>query len=105
MKPLSHLPAVIVILISTFSRSAFCADQITLQLNKSDTQAQIALHSQMVLPVSGMYPEYVIQQSSNLVDWTTAAASVSGGVGVRMNFFGSLSRLLVINCFIVPSPM
>src|SRR5262245_14724836 len=61
---------------------AIGADQITLQLKKSGNQGEIGLHSQMGLPVSAMYPEYVIQQSSNLVDWTTVAGPFSGGVGV-----------------------
>jgi len=36
----------------------------------------------MALPVSAMYPEYVIQQSSDMVNWTTAAGPFSGSVGV-----------------------
>jgi hypothetical protein len=62
------------------------ADQIQLQLKKSATQGEIGLHSQMGLPVSAMYPEYVIQQSSNLVDWTTVAGPIAGSVGVSDEF-------------------
>ena len=40
----------------------------------------------MALPVSAMYPEYVIQQSSNLVNWTTVAGPFSGSVGVSDEF-------------------
>jgi hypothetical protein len=58
------------------------ADQIQLQLKKSSAQGEIRLHSQMGLPVSGMFPEYVIQQSSNMVDWTTVAGPIAGSVGV-----------------------
>lgn len=66
---------------------AFCqsipgADQIKLQLKKSATHDEIEVHSQMALPVSAMYPEYVIQQSSNLVSWTAVAGPFSGSVGV-----------------------
>jgi hypothetical protein len=65
-----------------FCPSASGEDRIQLQLNKSTAQGEIGLHSQMDLPVSGMYPEYVIQQSSNMVNWTTAAGPFSGSVGV-----------------------
>ena len=66
---------------------AFCQpapgeDQIQLQLKKSAALGEIELHSQMALPVSAMYPEYIIQQSSNMVDWTTVAGPFSGSVGV-----------------------
>lgn len=40
----------------------------------------------MALPVSAMYPEYVIQQSTNLVNWTTVAGPFSGSVGVSDEF-------------------
>ncbi|MGN6643246.1 MAG: hypothetical protein ACTHKU_09605, partial [Verrucomicrobiota bacterium] len=58
------------------------ADLITLQLKTADAQVEIGLHSQMALPVSAMYPEYLIQQSSNMVNWTTVAGPFSGGVGL-----------------------
>lgn len=57
-------------------------DQVQLQFKKSATQGEVGLHAQMDLPVSSMYSEYVIQQSSNLVNWTTAAGPFSGSVGV-----------------------
>ena len=50
------------------SFSSFGADQITLELKKSGTQAEVGLRSQMALPVSGMYPEYTIQRSSDMVN-------------------------------------
>jgi hypothetical protein len=49
-------------------------------------QGELGLHSQMKLPVSGMYPEYVIQQSSNLVNWITVAGPIAGSVGVSDEF-------------------
>lgn len=68
------------------SQSVSGENNIQLQLKKSATQGEIGLHSQMALPVSGMYPEYVIQQSSNLVNWTTVAGPFSGSVGVSDEF-------------------
>lgn len=58
------------------------ADQITLQLKKSNAQGEIGVHSQMALPVSAMYPEYLIQQTTNMVDWTTVAGPIAGSAGV-----------------------
>jgi hypothetical protein len=86
MKPFSNLTASVLIALSVFSQSAFCADQITLQLKKSPTQGEIGVHSQMALPVSAMYPEYVIQQSTNMVDWTTVAGPIAGSVGMSDEF-------------------
>ncbi|MCC6822088.1 MAG: DUF3160 domain-containing protein [Verrucomicrobia subdivision 3 bacterium] len=40
----------------------------------------------MALHVSAMYHEYVIQQSSNLVNWTPVAGPFVGGVGVSDEF-------------------
>lgn len=40
----------------------------------------------MALPVSAMYPEYFIQQSSNMVNWTTVAGPIAGSVGVSDEF-------------------
>lgn len=86
MKRSGHLKALVLFAFSAFCQSGFCTDQITLQLKKSGPQGEIGLHSQMALPVSGMYPEYLIQQSSNLVDWTTVAGPFSGSVGVSDEF-------------------
>jgi hypothetical protein len=86
MKPFSNLTASVLIALSVFSQSAFCADQVTLQLKKSPTQGEIGVHSQMALPVSAMYPEYVIQRSTNMVDWTTVAGPIAGSVGVSDEF-------------------
>ena len=86
MKSSSYLKGILLIAFSVCSHSAFGADQITLQLKKSAAQGEIGLHSQLALPVSAMYPEYVIQQSSNMVNWTTVAGPISGGVGVSDDF-------------------
>lgn len=74
--------ALIFLAATVFSLPTFCADQITLQFKRSDTQGEIGLHSRMELPVSAMYPEYLVQQSVNLVDWTTITSPLTGGVGV-----------------------
>ena len=82
MKNWSYCKGIFLTACFTCLHAAIGADQITLQLKKSGAQGEIGLHSQMALPVSSMYPEYVIQQSSNLVDWTTVAGPFSGSVGV-----------------------
>jgi len=86
MKPSTYFKRLVLIALTVFCQSAFSADQISLQLKKSAAQGEIALHSQMGLPVSAMYPEYVIQQSTNLVNWTTVAGPFSGSVGVSDEF-------------------
>jgi hypothetical protein len=86
MKPSSYFKGLGLIVLVSFGLSALGADQITLQLKKSTGQGEIGLHSQMTLPVSAMYPEYVIQQSTNLVNWTTVAGPFSGSVGVSDEF-------------------
>jgi hypothetical protein len=86
MKPSSYFQGLGLIALSSFALSASGADQISLQLKKSTTQGEIGLHSQMELPVSAMYPEYVIQQSTNMVHWTTVAGPFSGSVGVSDEF-------------------
>jgi hypothetical protein len=82
MKHSDRLAAIILMAFCAFCPSAPGEDRIQLQLTKSSAQGEIGLHSQMDLPVSGMYPEYVIQQSSNMVNWTTAAGPFTGSVGV-----------------------
>lgn len=59
-----------------------CEDNITLRFKKSATQGEVSVHSQMELPVSSMYPEYTIQRSTNMLDWTTVAGPIAGSVGV-----------------------
>lgn len=86
MKPSSYFKGLGLIVLFSFGLSALGADQITLQLKKSTGQGEIGLHSQMTLPVSAMYPEYIIQQSTNLVNWTTVAGPFSGSVGVSDEF-------------------
>ncbi|HXI70293.1 MAG TPA: DUF3160 domain-containing protein [Verrucomicrobiae bacterium] len=86
MKNSGNLPALLLSVFFAFCQSVPAEDQIQLQLKKSAAQGEIGLHSQMALPVSALYPEYVIQQSSNLVNWTTAAGPFSGSVGVSDEF-------------------
>ena len=86
MKRSGHFAILMLVAFFGFCQSNFSADQITLQLKKSAAQGEIGLHSQMELPVSAMYPEYLIQQSSNLVNWTTVAGPFSGSVGVSDEF-------------------
>ena len=86
MEHRGYLKGFFVIVFSACLLSAFGADQVTLQLKKSAAQGEIGLHSQLALPVSAIYPEYVIQQSSNLVDWITVAGPFCGSVGVSDEF-------------------
>lgn len=86
MKPSSHFKGLVLSALCVFCPSAFGADQIALQLTKSHTQGEIGLHSKMALPVSAMCPEYVIQQSTNMVDWNTVAGPFSGSIGVSDEF-------------------
>ena len=57
-------------------------DQIVLQYKLLGPQGEIGLHSQMALPVSGTYPEYTIQCSTNLQAWQNVGGPISGSVGV-----------------------
>lgn len=86
MKMSTYDKGFFIVAISVFCQACFGADQITIQLKKSAIHAEVELHSEMDLPVSGMYPEYVVQQSSNLVDWTTVSGPVAGSVGVSDEF-------------------
>lgn len=86
MKPFSYFKGLGLIAFASLCLSVSGADQITLQLKKSIGQGEIGLHSQMELPVSAMYPEYVIQQSTNMVQWTTVAGPFSGSTGVSDEF-------------------
>jgi hypothetical protein len=80
------------------SQPAFSTDHITLQLTKSGAQAAVGVHSQMALRVRAMYPEYIIQPSSNLVDWTTVAGPITGSIGVSDEFL----RVAVPTHFVSP---
>jgi hypothetical protein len=82
MKTTIHLWVLGTLALFTFCRSANGADQITLQLNPRGMQSELGLHSRLALPVSALYPEYLIQQSTNLVDWTTVTGPIAGNVGV-----------------------
>lgn len=86
MKPvkLSVVLAALACWVASFS--SLGADQITLEFKKSGPQAEVSLHSQMALPVSAMYPEYKIQLSMDLTNWTTVAGPITGGVGVSDEF-------------------
>lgn len=86
MKRSSLLGVLVLLPFFAVCQSVPGADQIQLQLKKSSTHGEIEMHSQMALPVSAMYPEYVIQQSSNLVSWTTVAGPIAGSVGVSGEF-------------------
>ncbi len=57
-------------------------DEIELQFLNHGSQGEVALHSTLGLPVSSMYPEYTIFQSTNLSTWTQVAGPIEGGVGV-----------------------
>lgn len=86
MKLSSYFMGLMLMALLTVCLSGLGADQITLQLKKSATQGEVGVRSQMDLPVSAMYPEYVIQQSTNMVNWTTVAGPFSGSVGASDEF-------------------
>ena len=86
MKRSGQLSALVFAVFVAFCLSVSGEDQIRLYLKKSPAQSEVVLHSQMDLPVSAMYPEYVIQQSSNMVNWDTVAGPFSGSVGVSDEF-------------------
>lgn len=71
-------------------QSSVGGDQIILKFQKRGAQGEVALHSQMALPVSSMYPEYVIQQSSNMVNWSTVAGPFPGSIGVSDEFLRTI---------------
>jgi hypothetical protein len=81
-----HSSVLAIFALSVFCLSSSGADQITLQLTKSATQAEIGLHSRMALPVSAMYPEYTILRSTDMVDWQMVAGPIAGSVGVSDEF-------------------
>jgi hypothetical protein len=64
------------------SSSSPGGDAVNLHFNKTGGQGEVRVHSEMALPVSSMFPEYLIQRATNLVDWETVAGPIAGGVGV-----------------------
>lgn len=86
MNRLSQLTALVLLAFFVSCQSVPGEDQIQLQLKKLAVQGEVGLHSQMGLPVSSMYPEYVIQQTTDMVNWTTVAGPFSGSVGVSDEF-------------------
>src|SRR2546422_11485197 len=81
MKRLIHSAFLAVLTISISCHRSFGADQITLQFKQAAAQGEVALHSQMALPVGAMYPEYTILRTTNLVDWQAVAGPISSSVG------------------------
>ncbi|MBE0542076.1 MAG: DUF3160 domain-containing protein [Verrucomicrobia bacterium] len=86
MKPAKLSVALTAVASVLTSFGSLGADQITLKLKKSASQAEVGLHSQMVLPVSAMYPEYTIQRSTDMTNWETVAGPIAGSVGVSDEF-------------------
>ena len=68
VKRLIHSEILAILAISISCNWGFGADQITLQFKQSGGHGEVGLHSQMVLPLSAMYPEYTILRSSNLMN-------------------------------------
>ncbi len=93
MKRLIRPSQPIAILICIAGISCFGADQITLQFKQSPGQGEVGLHSQMALPVSGMYPEFSIQRSTNWATWETVGGPILGGVGVSDELLWSVVPL------------
>src|ERR1044071_6954205 len=81
MKALFPLSFLALLTIPITPNSSFGDDQIFLQLKKSGAQGEVDLHSQMALPIGGMYSEYTILRSTNLLDWQTVAGPISGSIG------------------------
>ncbi len=86
MKMTWLIKGLVVIAVTALCLPGFAADQITLQLQKSGPQTEIGVHAQMELPVGGMYPQYLIQRSTNMVNWTTVAGPIAGSVGASDEF-------------------
>lgn len=86
MKDFRHFRVIALLAFSSCGQFVFCADQVSLQLRKTANQAELGIHSQMDLPVSAMFPEFVIEQSTNLVNWATVAGPFCGSVGVSDEF-------------------
>jgi len=82
MKRLIHPTFLAVLTTSLLSHWSFGAEQITLEFKQAAAQGEVALHSQMALPVGAMYPEYTILRSTNLMDWQAVVGPISGSVGV-----------------------
>lgn len=81
---LSGIPIALALLLSSIC--SFGADQIYLEFRKTSSHGEVTLHSQMGLPVSGMYPEYTILRSTNMVDWKAVTGPFNGSVGVSDEF-------------------
>ena len=62
------------------------ADQVLLQFNPAGLQGEVALRSNMGLPVSAMYPEFTIWRSTNLQTWQPLSGPISGHAGVSDEF-------------------
>src|SRR5439155_1927612 len=62
------------------------ADQVLLQFNPAGLQGEVALRSNMGLPVSAMYPEFTIWRSTNLQTWQPFSSPISGHAGVSDEF-------------------
>jgi len=82
VKWLKHPIILVLLVVSLTCGLSSGADQITLEFKKSATQGEVGLHSRMALPVSGMYPEYSILRSTDLVNWQPVAGPINGSVGV-----------------------
>ncbi len=76
-----RLPLMAVLVCALHPDRAGAAD-IVLQLKPAGDQAELRWHSRLDLPVSTMYPEYRIQRSLDLRNWSNLGDPVPGGVGV-----------------------
>jgi len=68
------------------TKTSFAADQISLDFKYGPTQVEIGVHGKLALPVSGMFPEYTIERSTDLLTWQPVAGPISGSVGVSDEF-------------------
>jgi hypothetical protein len=81
MKP-GHVFAFTGLIPSLLVGAAFGADQVVLQLRLAGGQPEVHWHANFQLPVSGTFPAYTIQRSTDMRAWEVVAGPVSGGIGV-----------------------
>ena len=93
MKGIIFQSASVLSLAFTLAYTLHASDQITLEFKKTGPQGEVQIHSQMGLPVSGMYPEYTIYRSTNMVSWEQVTGPISGGVGVSDELLRALVPL------------
>lgn len=86
-RPLLGMFATVTFLLS-LPGSLMAADEVTVQLQQAGEQGVLRWHAQRQLPVSAMYSEYSLEQSTNLQTWEAAGTPVNGEPGVSYESIG-----------------